>query len=384
MKQALPYFSPVYDKWDTEVSHEAFERAESLHEEGKYIEAIHTFLDAVGVDRRKYGDGAQRKFAIPHETLTLNLEIRDGELHLWIDYLRVPVDSRVPMLRAIARMATDSLMLARFVLKGDKLRIEYHCPLERTSPVKLVGLFNNICNVAYRDEDYLIEEFVAVRLAVPPIRPFEAKEVDRIVEHIKLLATRVLADIDEFMNERKQSEARLLISIAFFQILYFARPKGRLERKLNEALDKLDEEKPMSELVGRARTYLVKLQEMSRDELARSLFRADVLMNPKSAPTYQEIKESFLGIREEVLKSLQNNSPERAVLVLYHSIYKHYRNCEMSEALDKLFASGLAKASDKPLKEASSILLAHINELLGEEEKSRGVWSWVKGLLGFS
>ena len=82
------------------------------------------------------------------------------------------------MLRQVADLTLNRLLLPRFRKEGDRLRMEYVCPLAQSHPHKIYFVLRNICHVGDRYDDEFCTKFGArTLLRAAASRPTPAEEV---------------------------------------------------------------------------------------------------------------------------------------------------------------------------------------------------------------
>lgn len=138
------------------------DEAVEAFENHDYLKSLQLLIDALDCDfRERYGNPEGTSFRIPHGSIVVRINITPETLHISADFLRLPEKGRVAMLRQIAEMNINNLMLARFVKSGDYLKMEYSCPLTDTHPHKIHAIIHNICLIGDKYDDELCTRFNA-------------------------------------------------------------------------------------------------------------------------------------------------------------------------------------------------------------------------------
>lgn len=395
IKQTLPYIPPAYQGWYTPTSNELYEQARELHQQGEHHKAIHKLVEALVspeqtiqdfVDKSAEAEG-RLGFSFPHKGYLIHMQEVGQELHLWLDFMHIPEANRVAALRYSLELNSARLMLARVALRdGDRLVIEYRTPIKQTAPEKLYNLLTNISNVAYTWGQTFIDKFGTTPLE--PIskqaKTYSSDEVARMHRDVQTISERTLAGLKVYMDDRRYGSAWLLISIAFFLIRYSLRPEGSLERKIDEALEKLDERIPHAERIQRAIGTLKEIAALTPEELERSLYQTPIFIDPRPCPSEKSLADDFSTVLSEAVAAHQGKAYDKAILVCQHAIYKLYSNCEVYPNIDAHLSSALAKASERSLEEQSKIFCQAINQLVdGELPSTPSGQSWWRRLLGF-
>lgn len=127
------------------MQRDLYEKSIDLYGEDKYVEAFHTLLDHLNPEfRTKYGNTEGTEFHLPHGSIVVNVRIDDKMMYIDADFLNLPEKGRVAMLRQVADMNINRLLLPRFTKEGDRLKMEYHCLLSESHPHKIVTILQNI------------------------------------------------------------------------------------------------------------------------------------------------------------------------------------------------------------------------------------------------
>ena len=77
-----------------------------------------------------------------------------------------------------------------------------------------------------------------------------------------------------------------MLDTTFYQIAYLANPQGQFCNNLEKAIDDMDAERPVEELVSKGMDYLKKLLATSKEALAEDLYFADKLVSNNSAQAH--------------------------------------------------------------------------------------------------
>ena len=164
MKRTLPFIAPVKDSTQSAMQRDLYDKSIDLYGEEKYVEAFHTLLDHLNPEfRTKYGNAEGTEFHLPHGSIVVNVRLDDRMMYIDADFLNLPGKGRVAMLRQVADMNINRLLLPRFTKEGDRLKMEYHCLLSETHPHKIVTILQNICRIGDKYDDEFCTKFGATR-----------------------------------------------------------------------------------------------------------------------------------------------------------------------------------------------------------------------------
>ena len=381
MKTTHPFVAPVLGSTQSKVNMEAYEQAIDQYNEGNYLGAFYQLLDHLNPEfRTKYGNADGTEFHIPHGSILVNIRIADDRLHISADFLVLPEKGRVAMLRQVADLNINRLMLARFRKEGDKLMMEYACPLSQSHPHKLYFILRNICHVGDRYDDEFCTKFGATRCYEPRVTPYPAETVDRIYEAVQSLVRATLDAVREYNDQRRYGYSWNVIDTTFYQISYFAQPQGQLANDLDKAVDDMDEELPVAELVMKGMAFLEKLLAMPKEKLAEDLYFVDTLVSIKGPSSLQNVQENMKDVYEEATAAMQNKDFERAAVRICYKFYEAYFYNDMQDDLNAIFVKALREAADQPMEKAAETLWNALDKVMeGEidEDDDEGFFSGV-------
>ena len=126
MKRTLPFIAPVVDSTQSAMQRDLYDKSIDLYGEEQYVEAFHTLLDHLNPEfRTRYGNAEGTEFHLPHGSIVVNVRLDDRMMYIDADFLNLPAKGRVAMLRQVADMNINRLLLPRFTKEGDRLKMEY-------------------------------------------------------------------------------------------------------------------------------------------------------------------------------------------------------------------------------------------------------------------
>lgn len=365
MKQTLTFIPPVVDSTQSSIHMEAYEKSVDLYNQGEYVQAFHSLLDYLNADfRTKYGNAEGTEFHIPHGSILVHICIADGFFHINADFLNLPEKGRVAMLRQVADLNLNKLLLPRFVKDGDKLKMEYSCVLSQSHPHKMYFVLQNICHIGDKYDDEFCTKFGATRCYEPQVTPYPQEEIDRIYEGIQTLGRETLEALKEYNADRRYGYSWNVLDTAFYQISYFARPQGQLSNDLEKAIDDMDADLPTSEVVAKGKAFLEKLLATPKEKLAEDLYFVDILVSTKRRSSLKNVQENFLNVYKEATEAIQAENYERSAVRLLYIFYEAYFYNDMQDDINKVIAKALRKAGSQPLEEASEILYDAMDKIM--------------------
>lgn len=368
MKKTIPFVEPAEGFFQRPFDRTTADKAVEEFRNGDTLASLHTILDAFNPDiRKRYGNPDGTRFHIPHGSIVVDISVADDRLTVHADFLNLPAKGRVAMLRQIAEMNIRRLMLARFVKQGERLGMEYSCRISESHPHKLYGVLRNICSIGDRYDDEFCSKFGAIRCYTPEIRPYSDETVDHIRESILKIGKAVLEAVGEQNSMRRYGYSWNLLLTAFYRIAFFANPQGQLVNDLQAAINALDDEIPVEELVSRASGYLESLMKKSREELAADLYHVDMMMSLKDDFTLQQLQEAVEDIHEEATKAMQGKDFDRVAVRVSMKLYEMLYYTNLPEDITAMIVKALRDSSDIEVEKAAGILWEAVDNIMEGE-----------------
>ncbi len=369
MKTTLPYFRPILKSTQSKANNDIIDECVELYEAGKPQESLLRLIDYFNPEfRDKYCNKSGTKLQIPHGSIVINIHLGKREVYIFSNFLTVPAEQRLPMLRQVAEMNSSRLMLPRFVLDGDQLRIEYRCSTSQSHPYKIFTVLRNICQVGDRYDDEFIEKFGATRAYTPQVVPYSTRDVNYIFKAVQTLCKQSLEAIDMYSRQRFYGNAMQVLATAICQIYYVANPQGGLVNKINRAISMLSSDDiPILDQLKKGVTTLQEIQLLSKDELASNLYHVNILVSPNMRGTLQTLQKKLADVFKMSLERIQFKDYEQVALRLTYAIYRLFYEYDIPDNINIVLTKGLKQASGKPFKEASITLLQTIDHLMDDD-----------------
>ncbi|MBD5219799.1 MAG: hypothetical protein HDS72_06135 [Bacteroidales bacterium] len=368
MKLSFPYIAPAAESQLVYTDGEIMEEAVEAYERHDYAKSLQLLIDALDGDfRERYGSKRGTSFSIPHGSIVVNIDIKPETLHISADFLRLPEKGRVAMLRQIAEMNTENLMLARFVKSDDTLKMEYSCPITDTHPHKIHSVIHNICAVGDKYDDELCTRFNASRCYNPKITPFTPEQIEKVYDDLQTVGNLAQTAAAEYCSQRRYIYAWTIVSAAIYQFSFFANPQGQLINEIDKALEAMSDERPLEELVSRGINFLNRLMEMTKEELAKDLYSVEMMVSVKPYVTLQSVQEDFESIHEDTIEAMQKRDYDQVVVRIFQAFYRLLVENNIPLLLEYHVIMALRKSANLPLNEAAEILLEALDKLMDGE-----------------
>ena len=258
-------------------------------------------------------------------------------------------------------------MLPRFRKEGDLLKMEYECAMAQSHPHKLYFVLRNICHVGDRYDDEFCSKFGARRTYEPRITPYSDAETDRVCEAVRQVCRETLDALAEYAAERRYGYAWNVLDTALYKIAYFAHPQGQLMNELEKAVDDMDKELPVAELVTKGKAFLERLLAMPREELARDLYFVDTLVSAKRRSSLNNVQENFKEVYKEAADAIEAENYERSAVRILYKFYEMYFYNDVQDDLNAVIANALRKSAGKSMEEASEILFEALEKVMDDD-----------------
>lgn len=365
MKNAITYFEPVHSSTQSAFDAERYRQSVELYDNKQYTEALHTFLDSLNPKfRETYGNAEGTEFHIPHGSIVVDILLADDRLRIHADFMELPAKGSVAMLRQVAGLNTNQLLLPTFLLEGNKLTLDYSCPIQRSHPAKLYGVLRDTCYIGDQYDDEFSAKFGATRLYTPNVRPYSTEEIDRLYDAIQTICRDALAAVKEYDSNRQGAYSWNILETAVYQILYTAAPQGQLLNELDKAIADLDRDLPVNELNQKGVEVLKKLAAMPKEELARDLYHVDTLISTKRRSSLRNVQDNLRDVYEQAEQAIQGGNFEAATVRMLYKFYEMYYYCDVQDDINNVAAKALAKASGLAWEEAADVLYDALDDIM--------------------
>ncbi len=365
MKKSFPYIPPATDSQLVYTDGEVMEEAVEAFEKRDYLQSLQLLIDALDCDfRERYGNSEGTSFSIPHGSIVVNIDIKPESLHISADFLRLPEKGRVAMLRQIAEMNINNLILARFVKSGDYLKMEYSCPITDTHPHKIHAIIHNICMIGDKFDDELCNKFKAERCYTPKVTPFTPQQIDSVYNALQTVGQLALDAAADYCAQRRYVYAWTIVNAAIHQFLFFANPQGQMTNEVEKAIESMNDERPIEELASRGTSFLRKLMAMPKDELAKDLYTVEMMVSVKPHESLQSVQEEFESLHDGATEAMQRKDYDQVVVRIFLAFYQMLTESSIPLLLEYVIITALRKSANLPLKDAAAILLEALDKIM--------------------
>ena len=136
---------------------------------------------------------------------------------------------------------------------------------------------------------------------------------------------------------------------------------------LDKAIDDMDKELPVAELVVKGKAFLEKLLAMPREELARDLYFVDTLVSTKRRSSLNNVQENFKDVYLEANEAIEAENYERSAVRILYKFYEMYFYNDVQDDLNAVVANALRKSAGKPMEEGSEILFEALEKVMEDD-----------------
>ena len=340
------------------------------YEAKDYRATVHAVLDYIqeGLSEKALDDQKSR-YAFPHGSITVNLEIKDDRLYINAPFLRIPAKYLIPLMRQVTELNFGTLVLAQIILEGSDIYFRYDMPLELCEPYKLYRVIEEICIQADSNDDLFIEKFGAQRFSEMQVDPFSAEQIDMAWAKFQQYLNDAKTYHDYFISKRWEMFGWDAYYIAFTKLDYFFRPQGVLKSELEKSVKDLNANIPFNEKIQKARSVADKFLKMDKDKFAESMYMSRQFISEK--PTFD-----VAGIQNYLNKSFNTAKDEMnkkdyigATLTMLTGTYGLLYYYVIPQTSYNMIVEGLEKSSDKAWSDAATALWNVYNSLMGQSQK---------------
>lgn len=366
MKQTLTFNPSTISSTESRINVDAWDVSIEAFDNKEYLKSFYALLDYLNPEfRTKYGNVQGSEFSIPHGSIVVNLKLDNDKLYINAPFLSLPEKNRIPLLRQVAGLNMNNMDLAQIALKNGKLHFEYSCPIALINPWKIYNVLEEICRTGDKYDDEFATKFGAERIYEPKVTPYDAQTVDAAYGVIQLSCEEALEAVKYFEGARKYGFAWNIIATTLRKVLYYAHPQGQLLNDLNKAVWEHDREDiPLPEVVAQGRSFIEKLQKMTKEQAAEDLYFVETFVPAKRRSILKNIQENFEGTFNRAAGSLEQEDYMACCMMITYNFYNLYYYNNVQDDINNLVVTAMVQASAKPWEEAAPILYEAMKNIM--------------------
>lgn len=366
MKKTLTFNASTISSTQSKINVEAWDVCVDAFDNKQYRKSFDTFMDYVNPEiRKKYGNADGTEYNIPHGSIVVNIKLENDQMVVNAPFVALPEKNHIPLLRQVASLNFNNLDLAQIILKDGRLNFEYSCPLDLANPWKIYYIFDEICSTGDKYDDEFESKFDAQRIYEPQVTPYDQKTVDEVYDVIQQSCNECFELVKGFEDERKFGFAWNIIATTLFKIDYYAHPQGQLMNDLHKAIREHDrDDMPTAEVNARTKSFLEKLQNTSKENLAADLYYVDTFIPPRRRSDLKNIQYNMEKTYENVQKAHSNGDDLYCCLSVVYKFYEMYYYNSLQDDVNNLVVDAMQRASAQPLEIAAPILYKAMDKIM--------------------
>lgn len=369
MKQTLTFIPPVIASTESKINVDAFDVSVEAFENQEYQKSFYALLDYINSEfRTKYGNEQGNEFHIPHGSIIVNIKLDKDKLSITAPFVSLPEKGRIPLLRQVAGLNFNAMDLSMIYLREDKLSFEYSCPIQLINPYKIYYIFEEICRTGDKYDDEFETKFGAQRIYEPKITPYAPADIDRIYDSLQLCCQECLNAVKYFEPSRKYGYIWNIIDTSLMKFMYFANPQGQLLNDMQKAIRDMDrDDLPLPDIAAQGKAVIEKLQKMSKEELAESLYFVETFIPAKRRSNLQNIQENFEDSYKKITNYMESGDYMTACVMMLYKFYEMYYYNNLQEDVNKVVVKALQQGSAQPWEKAAPILYKAMEAIMEDE-----------------
>lgn len=369
MKQTLTFIPPVIASTESKINVDAFDVSVEAFENQEYQKSFYALLDYINSEfRTKYGNEQGNEFHIPHGSIIVNIKLDKDKLSITAPFVSLPEKGRIPLLRQVAGLNFNAMDLSMIYLREDKLSFEYSCPIQLINPYKIYYILEEICRTGDKYDDEFETKFGAQRIYEPKITPYAPADVDRIYDSLQLCCQECLNAVKYFEPSRKYGYIWNIIDTSLMKFMYFANPQGQLLNDMQKAIRDMDrDDLPLPDIAAQGKAVIEKLQKMSKEELAESLYFVETFIPAKRRSNLQNIQENFEDSYKKITNYMESGDYMTACVMMLYKFYEMYYYNNLQEDVNKVVVKALQQGSAQPWEKAAPILYKAMEAIMEDE-----------------
>ncbi len=384
MNNCPVFYKSLFSSTASKINVEMWDKALDTFDEKKYLESFHLLLDYVNAELRpKYGNTDGTVFKIPHGSIVVNIEIKDGMVNISAPFLEVQQNSIVPLLRQVCSLNFNNMDLAQIYLRENKLNFEYSCKIHELNPYKIYYILREICMTGDKYDDEYVTKFGTKRLYEPIVTPFPAEKAEETYKTIQEFIKNAIEYINYFESKRWFGFGWDMAALTLRQIEFYAQPQGQLKNDLEKAInDMYIKNMSIPERVTEAKKFLQELQSSDKAKFIEDLYFVQIFIPEKRRSSLQNIQENLEEEHKRTKEGMASGNYMAVVLGILFSFYNVYHHNNVQEDINITMVEAMEKSSGKSWEEAAVILSKALDKIMNGELSSGSKKSFLSRLFG--
>ncbi|HEY3406140.1 MAG TPA: hypothetical protein VGK59_22290 [Ohtaekwangia sp.] len=330
--------------------------------QGRYLDSFFALLDYINPSLRKtFGNAAQNEFLVPHGSIIVKISIQGDSIEVNSDFVNITGALRIPLLRKVAELNFYPLGLSQIRMSGDNLNFHYRCTLDTGEPFKMYYVLKEICKTADQYDDDFREKFKTKNLVEPKVVQCTQQEADQAWITLKDIINDTLTFANYFDSQRWYNQTFDILNIGLKRIDYAVQPQGFIKNEIERVNAEMGNQN--TNVMDRnqyARTLLGQLQQMPKEQLAKSLYKSEIFVPEKWNLNLEGTQRNLDGFAANAQKYLNEQNYIMAVMECLYAFYNLFYSNYVEKHVSDEINAGLEAASGKNWNEAAPALVRSI------------------------
>jgi len=345
---------------------EQLEHAHALAEAGLPREALQKAFEHL-FPGAHVPDLAVTPFTFVQGSSRVSVRLVDDELVITVPLVTLPTDARaVAALRFVLTRCGGTGQTHQPRLRGDAIELEFRSRIAHLHPAKLIEALRAMPFQADSTDDWMIDQFGATPIDRAVIEPLDADELARAERFWRAH----WAEIERLLQDsRRKPSVWFLNEVEAFtchRLQYVLPLAGSLLGRMNEAAAVFNDAdaNPDKRETALAR-FIKEMKALTTADLARQLGHAEYAISPLDEGSADRVLGYIGGgtYLETIGRLRTTGKPMEAALALASTYTFLLASATWPDPVRIAMEEGLAQASERPWREAASLLWAHAQAL---------------------
>jgi hypothetical protein len=346
-----------------------------LYDEGQHLASLARTFEHLFPDH-EVPDLSQEAFSFAQGSSRVRVAVEDGVLRVRVPLVRLTEQSiTTAALRFVLSRISGTGQLHQPCLRGDDIFLEFSDPVTRLHPHKVLEVLRQMPVEADAHDDWMVEEFQCAPLEREPIEELTDEEFARAEE----IWRTHWDDVDELVKESQRKRSMFFLNEITAYAVHHLRQSlpltGYWWSRISAAADTFNDTGFDPSARESALSKCTKeMKAVSSESLRSSLGHAHYAISPL-ADGSPKILSTNLGSGEylDTIVRLHNGGRYMDAAVGLIGTYNYLlARFAWPPQIEKLLFDGLALASGRPWREATTALLAHGELLTGDDDDDDG------------
>lgn len=364
----LSFRKPIIEPENSKINADIWPIVQAYYEKGDYANTIRYCINYIDSSvEKKYANADYTYYKIPHGTTFVIIQITEEQFEVIAPFLNIDVAKKVPVLRQVAQLNFYPLSITNIALKDAQLYFKFACNLNECEPNKIYDVLKEICINADNYDDEFIYKFGAKHIQAPNVIPYSSEQKEAAWNLVQLYIEEALNGYEHLDNKRLSNYLFDILIITLLKIDYCCAPQGNLRVQLEKIISKLMSTDEYYQRINSGKEFLLKLQAYDKETFFESLYSIDVFVPYKSRSSLENIRINLKYAYETSEKEIKAEDYLGAIFTLQHHILYLFYNNTIAPTITQLLVNAMINASEKPVKEAATILFTALQTIMKNE-----------------